>query len=154
MRYTLVISILAIAFVACKKDKYTSAPQISFKSISPQYWDAANTNPYDGPFLTIHLTDAEGDFGPLTSKDTSYVYIKNISVAPYKTDSLKFPQLTNLDTRNLKADVSVMIRSVLANSGRPTPHVDTLYFEIYVKDFAKNKSNVITTPKPVYYLVN
>ena len=82
------------------------------------------------------------------------MYVKNKSIAPYKIDSLKFPQLTNLDTKNLNVDVSVMIRSVLANSGRPKPFVDTLYFEVYVKDFAKNKSNVIITTKPVYLVVN
>jgi hypothetical protein len=28
---------------------------------------------------------------------------------------------------------------------------DTIYYEIYIKDFAKNKSNVIRSDKPVYY---
>lgn len=154
MRYTLIISILALAFVACKKDKYTTAPQITFKSINPQYWDNSNLNSNEGPILTIHLTDSEGDFGFQDNKDTSYVYVKNVSIAPYKIDSLKFPQLTNMETKNLNVDVSVMIRSLLNNSGRPKPFVDTLYFEVYVKDFAKNKSNVITTPKPVYLVVN
>ncbi len=51
-------------------------------------------------------------------------------------------------------DVNVLLRSVLVNSGRPRPFVDTLYFEVYVTDFAKNKSNVIKTDKPVYLIVN
>lgn len=154
MRYTLVISILALFFIACKKDKYTSAPQISFKSVKPDVWYNSNLDPTQGPILTIELTDAEGDFGFNNGKDTSYVYVKNITIPPYKIDSLKFPNLPNLDTKNLKADVSVMIRSVLSNSGRPKPFTDTLYFEVYVKDFAKNKSNVITTTKPVYLVVD
>lgn len=28
---------------------------------------------------------------------------------------------------------------------------DTIYYKVYVKDFAKNKSNEIQTGKPIYY---
>ena len=99
------------------------------------------------------MTDAEGDFGFENGKDTSYAYIKNITIPPYKIDSVKFPVLPNQIKKNLSVDVEVLMRSVLANSGRPRPYVDTLYFEVYVKDFAKNKSNVIVTDKPVYLVV-
>lgn len=154
MRYSLLISIFALLFLGCKKDKYTSAPQISFKSISPDVWDNSNLNPNEGPVLTLHLTDAEGDFGFNDGKDTSYAYIKNITVPPYRTDSVKFPNLPSQIKSNLNVDVDVLLRSVLANSGRTRPFVDTLYFEVYVKDYAKNKSNVIVTEKPVYLFVN
>ena len=153
MRYTLLFTIAILGFTACKKDKYTSAPQISFKSIEPDVWDNSNLNPTAGPILKFHLTDAEGDFGFQNGKDTSYAYIKNITIPPYKIDSVKFPVLPNQIKKNLSVDVEVLIRSVLANSGRPRPYVDTLYFEVYVKDFAKNKSNVIVTDKPVYLVV-
>lgn len=153
MRYSLLISILVLSLVACKKDKYTSAPQISFESIKPDVWDVTNLDPTQGPILTFHLTDAEGDIGFNDNQDTSYIYVKNLTVAPYKTDSLKFPNLTGMNKKNLNVDVSVLIRSVLQPSSRPRPHVDTLFFELYVKDFAKNKSNVLTPDKPVYYVV-
>jgi hypothetical protein len=153
MRYCLLISILALGFVACKKDKFTSAPQISFKSINPDNWDNANLNSNEGPVITIHLTDSEGDFGFADGHDTSYAYVKNISIPPFREDSIKFPTLPNSIKKNLDVDVDLMIRRVLANSGRPRPFVDTLYFEVYVKDFAKNKSNVIRTEKPLYLYV-
>ena len=35
MRYTLLFTIVILAFSACKKEKFTTAPQISYKSISP-----------------------------------------------------------------------------------------------------------------------
>jgi len=45
-----------------------------------------------------------------------------------------------------------MIRDLLASSNQPNrPYTDTLFFEIFVRDFARNKSNVITT-EPLYYL--
>lgn len=145
MRYTLLIVVLGISFAACKKDKFTTVPQIKFKSIKPDFWSSSNLNPAEGPILTIGLTDSEGDFGPLDGKDTSYVYVKNISIAPFKLDSLKFPVLNGLNKKDLNVDVSVNIRSFLAQSNRPRPKIDTLFFEVYVKDFAKNKSNVIKT---------
>jgi hypothetical protein len=154
MRYSLLFAIAILFFTGCKKDKYTSAPQISFKSLSPDVWDNSNLDPTAGPILTLELTDAEGDFGFNTGFDTSYAYIKNISIPPYKIDSVKFPDIPNQIKKNLKVDINVLLRSVLANSGRPRPFVDTLYFEVYVKDFAKNKSNVIKTDKPVYLIVN
>jgi hypothetical protein len=117
-------------------------------------WDVSNLNANEGPILTLHLTDAEGDFGFVDRQDTSYVYLKNISIPPFKIDSVKFPTIPNQIKNNLNVDVEVLLRSVLAISGRPRPHVDTLYFEAYVKDFAKNKSNVIVTEKPVYLVVN
>ncbi|MCY7291203.1 MAG: hypothetical protein LH615_03380, partial [Ferruginibacter sp.] len=87
--------------------------------------------------------------------DTSYVYVKNIKVPPFKIDSLKFPVLTAISGSRLDADVEVNLRSVLAStytSGRPRPYTDTLQFEVYVKDFAKNKSNVLSVG-PVYFIV-
>lgn len=155
MRYTLLFTIAILGFTACKKDKYTSAPQISFKSIEPDVWNGLNLNQFAGPTLTLHLTDAEGDFGFENGKDTSYAYIKNITIPPYKIDSVKFPVLPNQIKKNLNVDIDVLIRSsILNNSGRPRPFVDTVYFEVYVKDFAKNKSNVIVTGKPLYLVVN
>jgi len=146
MRYTLIVVIIGLIFWGCKKDKFTTVPQISFKSIDPNVFSSSNIDPNSSPSVIFNLTDAEGDFS-----DTVYAYIKNISTAPFKLDSIPFPVLTNLrDRKNLNVDVSVKVRSILASSGRPNPHVDTLQFEVYVKDNAKNKSNVITAG-PLYY---
>ena len=145
MRYTLIIVILGLLFWSCKKDKFTTVPQISFKSIDPNTLSSTSVDPASGPFLRFNLTDAEGDFS-----DTVYAYVKNISYAPFKLDSFAFPVLTGLDRKNLDVDVSVNIRSVLSKSTRPSPKIDTLKFEVYVKDNAKNKSNVITAGD-VYY---
>lgn len=154
MRYSLLISIFAFFFIGCNKDKYSSVPQISFKSLKPDQWDNSNLDQTAGPILTLELTDAEGDFGFRDGFDTSYAYIKNLTIPPYREDSVKFPPLPSNIKKNMKVNVDVLLRRVLFNSGRPKPFVDTLYFEVYVKDFAKNKSNVIRTEKPVYLFVN
>ncbi len=149
MRYILLLAVVVVGFSACKKDKFNTVPQIKFKSISPNTWLSTNLDPTQGPILTINLTDAEGDFGFNDNKDTSYIYVKNITVP--KLDSLKFPVLTGVKTKDLDVDLDINLRSVLLASST-LPHTDTLQFEVYVKDFAKNKSNVIIAG-PVYYVV-
>ena len=157
MRYLLVAIIFSVTLISCGKDKFTSAPQITFKSITSSY--VFNSPQGTAPaLLTLELTDAEGDFGFEDGKDTSYVYVKNITVSPFKLDSFKFPaSLSKAAKKNFKADLQIDLggdiningSGVLIPSTRPRPKADTLFFEVYVKDFAKNKSNVIKTPDPL-----
>ncbi len=159
MRYLILAVLVLVVFVSCKKNKYTTAPQIKFKSITSVVHSSATGAPSDGPKLTIEVTDAEGDLGFNIGKDTSYVYIKNLNV-PGVMDSFKFPaSLTGAVKKNLKADVEIALEgNGTAGSGVVKGNcvsvgcTDTLYFEVYVKDFAKNKSNVIRTEKPLYFI--
>ena len=148
MRYTLILTIAILFFTACKKDKYTTAPQIKFKSISPT--DVVGGIGVAAPVLTISIADAEGDIGN-NGNDTAYLYIKSLLTNDF--DSLAFPDLQNASVKNFKADVEFSTAGVF--KCKPIPgggiHKDTLYFEVYVKDFAKNKSNVVTTEYPVYF---
>lgn len=149
MRITLIILIAGFLISSCNKDGFTSAPQITFKSLSPNVWQYPNLDPTQGPLLSLQLRDAEGDFG---RQDTSvsYVYVKNITIPPFETDSFPFPDLTGINRTNMDVQVDVVLNNI-RNSGNPTrPYTDTIFFEVYVQDFAKNKSNVIKTPDPLY----
>jgi hypothetical protein len=151
MRYTLLILVLVLLFAACKKDKFTTAPQITFKSVSPNV--AFSNIPIaqqNIPILTIGVTDAEGDLGFISGKDTSKVYIKNLLTS--REDSIILPNISTAAVKDFKGDIAINLGAFLAGSSRPRPKTDTLYFEIYVKDFAKNKSNVIRSTDPVYYI--
>jgi hypothetical protein len=151
MRYHLVIFILAIFFIACKKDKYTTAPQIVFKSFDPNEGSNYNTVA-DQPVMVLEITDAEGDLGFIAGKDTAKVFIKNMLTA--KEDSFDFPDLEAARKSKFKATLNVGLFSVLGGRNLPTnqrPYADNLQFEIYVRDFARNKSNVILTDKPFTY---
>ncbi|MEI9959123.1 MAG: hypothetical protein WDM90_23055 [Ferruginibacter sp.] len=138
-------------FTACKKDKYTTAPQIEFKSINPNSAVSnINCNFQDIPVLTLHVTDAEGDLGFINGSDTSYVFIKNL--INNKLDSAKLPDIRRAAVKNFSADIDINLCGFLAKSTRPNPKTDTLYFEVYVRDFAKNVSNTIKTTDPVYFI--
>ena len=141
-------SILLFA-ASCKKDKYTSEPQISFKSYS--FNVAYVIAGQQSPEMKLGLTDAEGDLG--YSDKPTYVYVKNITTPPFKQDSFLLPDLSSLTRKNLNVDVDVKINSVLTNSGQTIrPYTDTLFFEVFVKDLAGNKSNVISTTEPLYLI--
>ena len=144
MRYHLLFSITILFFTACKKDKYTTAPQITYKSVSPTVVDQ-NSSSLN---LTISITDAEGDLG-ITARDTAFVYVKNLLNGAF--DSLRFPNLQAIAKSSFKADVEIDLGRARLFSCTPGPHTDTLFFEIYVKDFAKNKSNVIKSGDAVYF---
>ncbi len=134
---------------SCKKDKFTTVPQIKYKSVSPNV-AFSNLPPTAQviPVVTFEVTDSEGDLGFVTGKDTAKVFIKNLMTN--KLDSLPFPNLNSAATKNFKADVNINMENFLTKSGRPIPYTDTLYYEIYIKDFAKNKSNVIKTSDPIF----
>jgi hypothetical protein len=155
MRYILLIALLAISFAACKKDKFTTVPQIKFKSLKPNAWSSGNTilQKDFAPVLTVSITDAEGDLGFKSGSDTSKIYIKNL--VTNKIDSPFLPDIKTAGKSNFQADITFNLYSLMGEKPGVTtrPRVDTLYFEIYVTDFAKNKSNVIKTDKPVFYFV-
>ena len=153
MKVTWFLMLLTLILFSCKKDKFTTAPQISFRSLTPNYWLSSDFNYFNGPVLSIQLTDAEGDFGLNPGKDTSFVYVKNITVPPYELDSFRFPDLSEISNKkNLNVQVDAIINHVSSSLGHVFPLIDTIYFEVYVKDFAKNKSNVIQSTTPLYLL--
>ena len=145
MRYSFLIIATILFFTACKKDKYTTAPQITFKSYKPANGSNRSTLANE-PKLILEITDAEGDLGFNNGKDTSRIYIKNLLTN--RIDSPFLPNLTSVAQKNFKADIEAGLFTVMGGRSSGTrPYSDTIQFEVYVKDFAKNKSNVLVTPK-------
>ena len=148
MRHTFIIVILAVFFTSCKKDKFTTAPQITFKSFKPDFY-STNTPRGSFPVMIIHVTDLEGDLGYISGSDTSFIYITNLKTN--KFDSLRLPNMSSSAKKNFEGDVEVdLFEGRFLGAGGPQR--DTTYYNVYIKDFAKNKSNVIKTDKPVYYI--
>lgn len=151
MRLFSVLASLIVLLVSCNKESFTTAPQISFVKLSPNNFSSDLSIQFRdyAPKLTIKVTDAEGDLGCDYRTDTSYVFVKNLS--SNFLDSLAFPYLNNAAGKNFSAEVSVNLYDCL-DCVAVRPYLDTAYFEVYVTDFAGNKSNVITTSgHPVFY---
>ena len=150
MRNTLVIFIICLLAISCSKDKYTSAPQIKFESVSPDRVSSGVTlGSPEIPVITLSVTDSEGDLGFKTGTDTSYIYIKNLLIN--RLDSFVLPDIQSVTTKNFQAEIRINVFDILRGSTRARPKVETLQYEIYVVDFAKNKSNKVTTA-PIYYV--
>lgn len=150
MRNTIIIFIISLITMSCGKDKYTTNPQIAFKSVNPNTIKSYLAF-QDLPKLTIQVTDAEGDLGFVPGKDTAFVHIRVIINNKLDTTlrTFKMPDIKSVVTKNFQGEI--LIEPPFPRSARPVPKTDTLLYEIYVTDFAKNKSNVITTKDPVYY---
>jgi hypothetical protein len=164
MRYLFLFICLCVVALSCKKSGESTPPKIKFKSITSEIKaNVTTTSPlFIKPILTIQVTDDEGDFGFKEGKDTSYIYIKNISITPNRIDSFKFPEiLAKLPTTTFRNYVDVEI-DLNGNPGNGNALVlaipssnstrDSLYYEVYVKDFAKNKSNIIKTENPLVFI--
>lgn len=146
------VLLLAVVLVSCEKDKYTDAPQIEFLRFDANV--ASNFTGFNNqPHMILNVTDANGDLGFKPNVDTAFIYLKNMLTGRVDS-SLHFPDLGTGATKNFEAELSVGLFSILGGRDLPSsqrPYSDTLYFEIYIKDFAKNKSNVILTTEPFIY---
>lgn len=149
MKQIVSLVFISIFILSCNKDKFTSVPQIRFNSISPNYWTSDNTS-FFGPKISFNLRDAEGDLG-FEDIGISYVYLSNTADPVSPPDSIAFPNMPITGNSNMEVDVEVDIVSALPPAHIPGNYSDTIYYDIYVKDFAGNKSNVVRSAALYYY---
>ena len=147
----LIVCVAGMGLISCKKDKFTSTPQIEFVDISPNVVtrNLLSTEKYLAPVLTLKITDSEGDFGSPSPTDSSCIIIKHL--LSNNIDSLKFPDLSRAPKNNFEAEIEINLFDALDcyAPGPARPRVDTIFYEVYVRDAKNKKSNVITTTKPV-----
>ncbi len=151
MRYLIILVVISATLVACKKDKFTTAPQIKYKSVKPNFY-YSNLPLQDLPVITLEVTDAEGDLSFVDGKDSAWIFVKNLF--NNTRDSFQFPDMTGFTKSNFKFDLDFPVQGNIYGGGPGTnSRTDTIYYEIYITDIAKNKSNTVITTDPVYYIV-
>lgn len=138
----LILLALPVMFYACKKDTYTTKPQIKVKSIN-------STTLSPGSLLVFQLefTDAEGDV-----QDTLYIQ-KFSRVCPTqpgvqfntKNKVPDFSPTSNLSgIFEISYAYNINMPGTLNISGCGTKN-DTAYFKFWLKDKANNISDTIIT---------
>lgn len=147
MRTKLLILLTITAFFCgCKKNTYTTKPQISFNS-------ASKTVLNQGDIVTfkINFTDKEGDI-----QDT--LWVQKISRTCPTTAGVQFispnkiPDFT--PTSQLKGTLEISF-AYNANVGGVSSIIgcsnknDTSYFKFWLKDKAQNRSDTIASPNIV-----
>lgn len=136
MKTKILLSLLALAVLAgCGKDKYNTAPTLTLKSVGEK------VIPKNGSLrVQFEITDDEGDIS-----DTLYFKKVRKNRRPVATtddlgrDSLTYP-LPNVNksrTTIMQLDLNY---DLLISSSRAEP--DSLTFQFWITDKAKNKSNV------------
>ncbi len=153
MRYPLLIVSFLLVFASCNKDKFTTVPQIKYVDLTPNVAqsDINSTNKDQAPKLIFKITDAEGDFGSNAIEDSSMIYVRHL--LSNKIDSFRFPDLTRATKKDFDAEITINLFDALEcyAPGPPRPRTDTVFYEFYVQDAKKNKSNMVRTERPLYY---
>ena len=153
MRILVSFFFLSFFLLACKKNTVSTPPSISFTSITPNNWLYTNIAT-DGPQLNFHIKDKEGDIGYNVNTNTySYVYVINDK----DTFPFSFPNMAITNDKNMDLDITVNISSIINNSLRLNtplfpPRTDTVQFRFFVKDFAGNVSDTMTSGN-FYYII-
>ncbi len=151
IHYSLFLASLTIAGVSillagCTKDKYTTKPQLKFKSVN-------SYNISRGDLITFKLefTDKEGDVS-----DTLYIQNRTASCptsdypAPAAYKVAEFPT-----SSNIKGQLQLVFENGTNNTGNVIyaanrcQRPDTTIFYFWIKDKANNISDTIRTDKPV-----
>lgn len=135
----LIVGIITVTIVAiaCKKDQFTTRPQLKFKSVNTELVLSNQSLVF-----YLQVTDKEGDF-----TGQSRVYSEKVSrhCADTETkDSLRIPE--NITTRkDLDVEIEYAFQTppkCVANSAVD----DTCYFKFWIKDAANNVSDTVTSP--------
>lgn len=138
----LILLAIPVIFYACKKDTYTSKPQISIKSINSNTLSSGSLL-----LFVLNFTDLEGDI-----QDT--LFVQKISRTCPSTPGAQFfskNKVPNFDpTPNLKGTFefgyayNANIQGYSTISGCGTKN-DTAYFKFWLKDKAKNVSDTLVS---------
>jgi len=147
MRRSHVLIFLALfAVVSCDKNKYTTKPQITIKSVSPAEWTRDNILS-----IVLEFTDKEGDI-----TDSMY-FVKQILnenqkglPQEFQTSMIKLPIYPKAIQGEMEIRFARRIGFGVPLMGDPlTAQNDTVIFHMAVSDRAGNWSDTLTTPNPI-----
>ncbi len=107
-RILYILSFILVVAVACNKDKFTTVPQVSIKSITPSTVNNGNIISMKGSY-----TDLEGD---LDSVFVVYKWYNGVLVTKKDTFRYAYSNL-NLPPKTKQADISIDFEYNTNNSG-------------------------------------
>jgi hypothetical protein len=135
MRYTILFSIIILLLFSCNKDKYTTIPQLKYKSANKKVFGSGDVIQF-----TLTFTDAEGDL-----EDSLYVE----KFEPKCVNS-RFKQLYKIPSfptsKNQSGEITVTYGYNVSNlppilGPQCLNRNDTCVFKFVLKDKAQNKSD-------------
>ncbi len=146
-----ILFLVPILIVSCQKNTVSKIPKISLAGFQGDSVVAGS--PYDTVTMLIHFIDGDADEGvdPNNTKGYYDIYLKD---SRYDTGYVGyfFPTIDKGVENSSKGLEGTIIFQQLAALLSPRPDSihskfgDTLNYEIYIADRARNTSNHITTP--------
>lgn len=155
MKKSIIIGVALIVLIACSKDKYQDAPQISLKSISSSVVPIGS-----GLNITLSYTDKQGDIS-----DTLFIKKNrlNQTVVPTVRDTIlyKIPDFPDYDKGEIglaltyEIDLKSAIQPPPIVGTNPTQYQpDTLNIQIWIHDKAKHVSDTVSTGRIIVMRTN
>ena len=147
MRRTHVLIFLTLfALISCDKNKYTTKPQITIKSVSPDEMTRDHILS-----IVLEFTDKEGDI-----TDSMY-FVKQIlnenqkgTFQEFLISRIKLPIYPKAIQGEMEIRLARKIGFGVPLMGDPlTAQNDTVLFHMAVKDAAGNWSDTVTTANPI-----
>lgn len=144
MRLISLLMIALVFVVACEKDKFTTKPQLRFKSVN-----STEISNNDVIVLTFDLTDKEGDFTDSLWFSRS---VKNpCQFSNFIDSSLTIPA-EFLATKNKEGEIVISLDKLIRGpndcqlpGGGTRP--DTAVYKLWTVDKAGNQSDTAFTPE-------
>lgn len=131
---------------------YPDEPIIEYVSMSKSTLTQSNLN-IDSLFLTFSFTDGDGDLGHEASDTSRNIYIKDLRTGRFQ-DRFKSPYIPEEGIGNgITGDIQLLLfttcclfpDNIPPCSAPPQYPLDTVIYEISIRDRAGNFSNKITT---------
>lgn len=147
--YIAIFIVLLSVLSSCKKKtKGSVIPSISFIDLKPNTVHSGRSE--DTVFIRFNVSDGDGDIGSTSGSTEASISVKDSRDT--KENPYYFPAIpkeilatgggvTGECTLKIYASLFLIARPDLVHAKG-----DTLHYDIYVKDKAGNKSNVIVTP--------
>jgi len=127
---------------SCKKNKYSTAPQLKYKSVNTKELQRGETLRF-----TLSFTDAEGDL-------TDSIIVQKIVSACRDRSNTSFTQKYKVPTfptsKNQSGEFVVSYNYNDVNPGCPNRN-DTAVFKFVLKDKAQNKSDTAVSDAIVIF---
>lgn len=148
--YSVLLIAAVTGFIACKKTSSGDpVPKIAYSGLSK---DSIVNAGKDTISIMFTIVDGDGDM-PFDDDSTKEIFIRDSRTPTNAEIGLKMPEFPKglvKGGQSLDMKCTINLDAFTYFVLRPSrPNGDTLSFDIYVKDRAGNKSNMITT-RPIY----
>jgi hypothetical protein len=143
--------LIFVAFATCiRPPNYPVEPQIAFSNMTKNVMRQGYGSE-DSVYISLTFTDGDGDLGGTSGKDSLNVFITDRRNNKPVEQTYRIPFVPEAGAKNgISGEIKFLMFTTCCLSlepcrPRPSKPIDTLVYEIYIKDRAGHKSNAVQT---------